>query len=304
MKGYKLDKTLYIFDATPAVIPVSVDDVDVIYVQQELLAAYVSDNPDAASKIKPYNYKMIAVNKLPWADYINEDILEDPELAWSAESATAQIGETNTFPTLTNSHSVTVSYSSSDSEKATIDATTGEITLVAAGDTTISAIFAGDATYEAQTVTYTLTVQAAQPEVPTYELTIVNNLPEGWSCEMGTSPYGHPETYTPIDVSASPIRLIEGDIVFVKVLNENSEPVNYLSGEGNEQIDYAYTHGSNEIMQQLNVYCSIEGDFTDEMPIDVLGYEICSQDIAESDFHGAGESFGMLLPLTLTIQQP
>ena len=79
MKGYKLDNTLYIFDATQAAIPVSVVDVDVIYVQQELLAAYVSANSDVASKIKPYNYKVMAVNKLPWADYINEDILEDPE---------------------------------------------------------------------------------------------------------------------------------------------------------------------------------------------------------------------------------
>lgn len=77
MKGYKLDRTLYIFDAEPAVIPVSVDDVDVIYVQQELLAAYVNDNPEAASKIKPYNYKLIAVNKLPWADYVDNDLVEE-----------------------------------------------------------------------------------------------------------------------------------------------------------------------------------------------------------------------------------
>ena len=162
MKGYNLNGTLYIFDATPATIPGTAgDEADLIYVQQELVEAFKSENPDNAAKIKPYNYKLMVVNKLPWADYINENILVDPELAWSAETATVQIGETNTFPTLANPHSVTVSYSSSDSEKATIDASTGEITLVAAGDTTISAIFVGDDTYEAQTVTYTLTVQAA-----------------------------------------------------------------------------------------------------------------------------------------------
>jgi len=161
MKGYNLNGTLYIFDATPAQIPsTTAEEADLIYVQQELVDEFKTYNTDYAAKIMPYNYKIMAVNKLPWADYINEDILEDPELAWSATSATVQIGETNTFPTLTNPNSVTVSYSSSDSEKATIDATTGEITLVAAGDTTISAIFAGDDTYEAQTVTYTLTVQA------------------------------------------------------------------------------------------------------------------------------------------------
>lgn len=63
---------------------------------------------------------------------------------------------------MTNPNSVTVAYTSSDTEKATIDASTGTITLVAAGDTTISAVFEGDDTYEAQTVTYTLTVNAEQ----------------------------------------------------------------------------------------------------------------------------------------------
>lgn len=63
---------------------------------------------------------------------------------------------------MTNPNSVTVAYTSSDTEKATIDASTGIITLVAAGDTTISAVFEGDDTYEAQTVTYTLTVNAEQ----------------------------------------------------------------------------------------------------------------------------------------------
>lgn len=83
-----------------------------------------------------------------------------PELAWSADSATVTIGaDDNVFPTLTNPNSVTVTYTSSDTEAATIGENSGEITLVAAGSTTISAIFAGNETYEAQTVTYTLTVQ-------------------------------------------------------------------------------------------------------------------------------------------------
>ena len=119
--------------------------------------------------IFPYNYNVMTVNPKAWAGHTNDDIYipVTPELAWSAASATAQIGETNTFPTLTNPHSVTVSYTSSDTEKATINASTGEIALVAEGNTTISAAFAGDDTYEAQTVTYTLTVQAAAPEYAT-----------------------------------------------------------------------------------------------------------------------------------------
>ena len=66
----------------------------------------------------------------------------------------------NIFPTLTNPHNLTVSYTSSKEEVATINAN-GDITLVGAGTTTISAIFEGNDTYEASTVTYSLTVKKA-----------------------------------------------------------------------------------------------------------------------------------------------
>lgn len=78
MKGYKLDKTLYIFDATPATIPGTAgDEADLIYVQQELVEEFKYYNPDNSAKIKPYNYKLLAVNKLPWADYIDNDLVEE-----------------------------------------------------------------------------------------------------------------------------------------------------------------------------------------------------------------------------------
>lgn len=172
MKGYISNGICYIFPQEVAQIPEV--EADFYYVQQEDYAAWVAANESIADKIVKYNFNILAAKAKVFAGHTDDDLepaqKEDPELAWSAESATAQIGETNTFPTLTNPHSVTVSYSSSDSEKATIDASTGEITLVAEGDTTISAVFAGDDTYEAQTVTYTLTVQAAQ--VQTYTLTL------------------------------------------------------------------------------------------------------------------------------------
>lgn len=81
-----------------------------------------------------------------------------PELAWSAASYTATYGGSITYPTLSNPNSVTVTYSSSDSNIATIDPSTGEITLKANGETDITASFAGDVTYRAQEVSYTLTV--------------------------------------------------------------------------------------------------------------------------------------------------
>lgn len=184
MKGYITNNKCYIFPQEAGQIPEV--EASVFYVQQEDYVAWIEENESLADKISPYNYNVMTVQPKVWANHENDDLepaqKEDPELAWSADSATAQIGETNTFPTLTNPHSVTVSYSSSDSEKATIDASTGEITLVAEGDTTISAAFAGDDTYEAQTVTYTLTVQAAAPT--TFNINVIG---EGTGVDSITS---------------------------------------------------------------------------------------------------------------------
>ena len=84
-----------------------------------------------------------------------------PGLSWGTASRQVTLGaEDNNFPTLTNDNNLDVTYSSSDESVATIN-TTGEITLVAAGSTTITAAFAGNDEYEAGSVSYTLTVKAA-----------------------------------------------------------------------------------------------------------------------------------------------
>ena len=104
-------------------------------------------------------------------------------LKWSATSATATVGaDDNEFPTLTNTNDVAVSYTSSTPATATIDASTGAITLVAAGTTTISAFYEGgdDAgegkVYAAKTVSYTLTVKPAPLVIEPIEGGIVDIL--------------------------------------------------------------------------------------------------------------------------------
>ena len=97
-------------------------------------------------------------------------------LSWGTASRSVKMGsESNTFPSLTNANSLDVTYSSSNPEVATISAT-GEITLVAAGTTTITASFAGNDDYEAGEVSYTLTVEAASTDTETE--TDITNTPE------------------------------------------------------------------------------------------------------------------------------
>lgn len=83
--------------------------------------------------------------------------LKDPALSWTADSFEATIGSQNVFPTLTNTYKVSVSYTSSKPEVATVSSS-GAITLVGAGSTLITASSAADETYSASTTSYLLTV--------------------------------------------------------------------------------------------------------------------------------------------------
>ena len=86
--------------------------------------------------------------------------LKDPALAWSADSFEATLGAENSFPTLTNTFSVGVTYESSQTEVATIGPN-GAITLLGSGSTLISAKSAANETYSASTASYMLTVVSA-----------------------------------------------------------------------------------------------------------------------------------------------
>ena len=82
-------------------------------------------------------------------------------IAWSAATGTASMVNgvvvSSSLPTLSNDNGVSVSYESSETDVATINGS-GVVTILAAGTTEISASFAGNSTYVAETVTYTLTV--------------------------------------------------------------------------------------------------------------------------------------------------
>ena len=89
----------------------------------------------------------------------------EPELSFSAGSATAVLGQPFTGPTLDNPNNLTVTWNSMNTAVATVDATTGEVNLLAAGGTYIRAVFAGNDQYKAKTVSYELTVEDHTPRI-------------------------------------------------------------------------------------------------------------------------------------------
>lgn len=80
-------------------------------------------------------------------------------LAYSETSFTAEIGSSFTAPTLTNPNNLTVSYSSSDSDIASVNTTTGAVTIGSkAGPVTITASSDETDNYEAGEASYTIFV--------------------------------------------------------------------------------------------------------------------------------------------------
>lgn len=161
MKQKKINNILYVFQVTPYQITEDTD-ADIIKVQLESYDGFIALNQSIKSKFAKYNYNMFTVQQQEWAPYVDESDLVDPELAWSANSATVTYGaDDNIFPTLNNHHSVTVAYSSTNTDIATINQSTGAITLVDPGNCKIKATFAGNDTYSASEVEYTLVIEEA-----------------------------------------------------------------------------------------------------------------------------------------------
>ena len=139
---------------------------------------------DGANSIKPYN-SLFAYDDLTENSYYNvtgiyqqfgstkeilprsaadieEVVLSDPEISYSPASETIEVGDDWSAPTFNNEHDLTVTFSGNNDAVATVNPATGEITLAGGlGTAVITASFAGDGTYAAANVTYTITVNPA-----------------------------------------------------------------------------------------------------------------------------------------------
>lgn len=87
------------------------------------------------------------------------DNREPAGLSYDVANFTATIGEANEFPVLNNPNGLTITYSSTNEAVATVDATSGEISLLGVGQTTIKAVFEGNDAYEPGDASYLLVVK-------------------------------------------------------------------------------------------------------------------------------------------------
>jgi len=108
--------------------------------------------------------------QLATGNYLISLVRKQPAgLAWNpAEDIEITVGDAFTAPSLTNPHGLTVTIASDNTELATVE--NGVVSLVAdaTGTAKITATFAGDDTYKAAEVSYTVTVSAAAPVLTDY----------------------------------------------------------------------------------------------------------------------------------------
>jgi len=92
-------------------------------------------------------------------------------LAYTETAVEKNIGDATFTNTLTNPNGLTVTYSSTATSVATVDEN-GEVTIVGMGTTTIKATFAGNTSYLADEVSYTLTVNDPSLIKVTFDATV------------------------------------------------------------------------------------------------------------------------------------
>ena len=154
--------------------------------------------------------------------------LKDPGLAWSADSYEATLGAENSFPTLTNTNDVSVTYESSQTGVATVSSN-GAITLVGAGSTMISAKSAADNTYSAASASYLLTVLSAVASDPTDDSLVFDSTGDPESDDdISTTKFKGRITVT---FSATGDATVKGDTYGYVTVDGNKVTVNNTGGE-------------------------------------------------------------------------
>ena len=108
---------------------------------------------------------------------------QDVELSFDESEFSATVGTDFQEPTLTTDPAgLTVTYSSNNPAVATVDANTGEVTLVGVGDVTITATYAGSDYYNSAEASYTIIVSEEEnpdnPTVKTGKYQLVTSLDE------------------------------------------------------------------------------------------------------------------------------
>ncbi len=145
--------------------------------------------------------------------------LIDAGLAFASETINATLGEAVPANALTKGTDAAVVYTSSNVEVATVDAATGEVTLVAAGTTTIKAATEATEKYKAGEASYTLVVVDPNAKKPANlafaNATVTVDLSEAVPANALTKDTDAAVVYTSSNVEVATVDAATGEVTLV-----------------------------------------------------------------------------------------
>ncbi len=143
----------------------------------------------------------------------------DAGLVFASETINATLGEAVPANTLTKATDAAAVYTSSNVEVATVDAATGEVTLVAAGTTTIKAATEATETYKAGEASYTLVVVDPNAKKPANlafaNATVSVDLSEAVPANALTKDTDAAVVYTSSNVEVATVDAATGEVTLV-----------------------------------------------------------------------------------------
>ena len=143
----------------------------------------------------------------------------DAGLVFASETVNATLGEAVPANTLTKATDAAVVYTSSNVEVATVDAATGEVTLVAAGTTTIKAATEATEKYKAGEASYTLVVVDPNAKKPANlafaNATVSVDLSEAVPANALTKDTDAAVVYTSSNVEVATVDAATGEVTLV-----------------------------------------------------------------------------------------
>lgn len=221
----------------------------------------------------------------------------EPSMSWSATSATVSWNTGNivgdfTAPTLTVGNATNITFESTNTEVATVSST-GTVEVVGPGETLIKAIFAGNADYQPQTVSYTLTVtdnrdQVAVPVIsPDANNTVASGTEVTITCSTegatifytldGTTPTSESESYSG-GITLTSSKTVKAIAVKTGYKDSGIATANYTVGVVNTStVDNPYTpEQADELAGQLAANGTLEGVYVSGI-ISIITTEYNSQ---------------------------
>ena len=227
----------------------------------------------------------VQISKL---QYMTGTVKKSAGLKFSETSVSVVLGDVFTAPTLTKETSADPVYSSSDKDVATVDAATGDVTIVGVGTTTITATTEENDEYSAGSASYTLTVTApalTEVTLPYYEsfkdgigsFTINDvNLSEGLSYVWAHDDYGYMKASAFVGGSgkASESWLVSPTIDLTSVSEATmkfTQTINFFSNVDEEATLWIKEEGG-EWNQVTITYPTGEGWVSNDQTIDLKDY--------------------------------